>query len=485
MADPKGFMKYPSYKHPYRDVQERVLDYKEVITLRSMEESKEQGTRCMDCGIPFCHWGCPVSNLIPEWNDLMRQGNWKEAIDRLHSTNNFPEFTGRLCPAPCEGSCTLGINQDPVTIEANELAIIEHAYEKGYVKPILPVKRTGKKVAVVGSGPAGLAAAAQLNKVGHTVTVYEKDEKIGGLLRYGIPEFKMEKRVVDRRLKILEQEGIKFVTNTTIGKDISGQQLLKDFDAVCLAGGSRVPRDLPIEGRALNGIHFAMDFLTQSNKRAVGDAIKEEEILATGKNVVVIGGGDTGSDCVGTSNRQKAKSITQIEIMPKPGENRAADNPWPTFPMVLKITSSHEEGAERHWSVLTKKFEGENGQVKKLHCVSVEWYFNKEAGRMDMKEIPGSEFVLEADLVLLAMGFVHPEKEGLLTELGVEYDPRGNVKTSGKYDTNIKKVYAAGDMRRGQSLIVWAIAEGRNAASEIDAFLMGSTDLPRKEGYKT
>lgn len=478
-------MKYPSYNHPYRNVEERVKDYKEVFVLRSENESQEQGTRCMDCGIPFCHWGCPVSNLIPEWNDQMRQGNWKTAIDLLHSTNNFPEFTGRLCPAPCEGSCTLGINEDPVTIEANELAIIEHAYEHKLLQAIPPAVRTGKKVAVVGSGPAGLAAAAQLNKAGHEVTVYEKDPKIGGLLRYGIPEFKMEKWVVDRRLELLKAEGIRFITNTCIGRDIKGSELLQEYDALCLAGGSRVPRDLPIPGRDLQGIHFAMDFLSQSNKRAVGDPVDQPEILATGKHVVVLGGGDTGSDCVGTSNRQKARSITQIEIMPKPSEGRTPGNPWPTFPMVLKITSSHKEGADRQWSVLTKKFEGENGQVKRLHCVKVEWYFNKEANRMDMREIDGSEFVLEAELVLLAMGFLHPEHEGLLEELQLELDPRGNVKTQGKYDTSVPRVFAAGDMRRGQSLIVWAISEGRNAAAEIDRYLMGHTNLPRKEGYKT
>ncbi len=485
MADPKGFMKYTAQPHPYRSVEERVKDYKEVTTLRDEAVSMEQGTRCMDCGIPFCHWACPLSNLVPEWNDLLRRGEWEKAIERLHSTNNFPEFTGRLCPAPCEGSCTLGINNDPVTIEANELAIIEHAYKHGFVKPKPPAIRTGKKVAVVGSGPSGLAVAAQLNKVGHDVTVYEKADKIGGLMRYGIPHFKMEKWVIDRRLDILKTEGIHFIPNTEVGKDISADELLNKYDAICLSGGSRDPRDLPIEGRDLKGVHFALDFLSQSNRRSEGEKIEEEEILATGKNVIVIGGGDTGSDCVGTSNRQGAKSVTQLEILPKPDEKRKDSNPWPQYPFVLKTTSSHKEGCERMWNILTKRFVGENGHVKKLECVKVEWLPNPDGGRPIMKEVQGSEFTLDADLVVLAMGFLHPVHEGLLDALGVEYDARGNVLTKGNYDTSVEKVFSAGDMRRGQSLIVWAISEGRNAASEIDRYLMGETELPRKEGYKT
>lgn len=470
MGDTKGFLKVKRQSSHYRPVEERVKDYREVAVIRPEDRSREQASRCMDCGTPFCHWACPVGNVIPEWNDLLHTGQWQRAIDLLHSTNNLPEITGRLCPALCEFSCVLGVNDDPVTIRENELAIIEHAFREGLIAPRPPKKRTGKKVAVVGSGPAGLAAADQLNKAGHSVTVFEKDAKIGGILRYGIPDFKLDKAVIDRRVDIYKQEGITFTTGAEIGTAaFPVEKILKEFDAVCLTGGSRVPRDLPIEGRNLKGVYFAMDYLMGIN-RWVGKELTEADVInAAGKAVVVIGGGDTGSDCVGTANRQKAKSVTQIEVMPRPSECRTEDFPWPKFPLLLKTTSSHEEGAQREWAILTKKFIGENGVLKKLSCVRVA--FEKDAkGCPLMQEVPGSEFTVEADMVVLAMGFVYPEK-GLIQQLGLDVDQRGNIKTDAAFMTNVKKVFAAGDMRRGQSLIVWAISEGRKAAENISRYL--------------
>jgi glutamate synthase (NADPH/NADH) small chain len=479
MGDPKGFLKVKRKESACRPVCERLTDYKEISVMRDLEESAEQASRCMDCGTPFCHWGCPVGNYIPEWNDLATAGHWDKAFELLDATNNLPEITGRVCPAACEYACVLGINDDPVTIRENELAIVEDAFKKGRVKPKPPKTRTGKTVAVVGSGPAGLACAIQLNRAGHKVIVYERDGKLGGILRYGIPDFKLEKWVIDRRIKLMKKEGIKFVTDTNVGVDLPTGKLLSGHDAVCLTGGSRVPRDLKIEGRALEGIHFAMDFLMQSNRSVAGESIPSGSLIdVKGKKVVVIGGGDTGADCVGTANRQGASCVMQIEVMPKPEECRTEDYPWPLYPLLLKTTSSHEEGAERHWSILTKEFIGENGHVKKLKCARVE--FTRPAGQSCpvMKEVPGSEFEIEADMVILAVGFVHPEHDGLLDSLGVEYDERGNVKTDGEFMTTVNKVFVAGDMRRGQSLIVWAISEGRKAAHYIDKFLMGESGLP-------
>ncbi|MBN1522625.1 MAG: glutamate synthase subunit beta [Candidatus Aureabacteria bacterium] len=476
--DPKSFLKIPRTKTEYRPACERVKDYHQVFVMRDDEKSQEQAHRCMDCGTPFCHWGCPVGNYIPEWNELMFEGMWEKAFHLLHATNNLPEITGRVCPAPCEYSCVLGINDDPVTIRENELAIIEHAFRHGFIKPSPPESRTGKKVAVIGSGPAGLACADQLNKAGHSVTLFEKDKKIGGILRYGIPDFKLKKWVLDRRLEILEKEGIIFQTNTDAGEDISKDVLLKEFDAVILTGGSRTPRDLNIPGRNLKGIYFAMDYLTQSNRMVSGEGVKGQELIgAWGKKVLVIGGGDTGADCVGTAHRQEAACVVQIEILEQPSECRTDDFPWPYYPMLLKTSSSHEEGGERHWAVLTKKFIGDkDGHVKKLHCVRVE--FEKGTCPPKMKERRGSDFEIEADLVILAIGFLHPEHPGLLTDLGVEFDNQGNVKTDENFITSKDKVFAAGDLRRGQSLIVWAISEGRKAAYHVDKYLMGKTDLP-------
>ncbi|MBD3380066.1 MAG: glutamate synthase small subunit [Candidatus Omnitrophica bacterium] len=478
MGDPKGFMKIGRKTAGYRPVCERVKDYKYVNIMRSGEESGEQAARCMDCGTPFCHWACPVGNYIPEWNDLIFEGCRDKAFELLDATNNLPEMTGRICPAPCEYSCVLGINDDPVTIRENELDAIEYAFEKGIIKPKPPGQRTGKKVAVVGSGPAGLSCAQQLNRAGHSVTVFEKDDKPGGLLRYGIPDFKLEKRIVERRLDLLRQEGIDFRTSVKVGRDYRSGDLLDDFDAVCLAIGSRTPRDLDIEGRALEGIHFAMDYLTQSNKRVSGEGPDEKESIdAAGKKVVVIGGGDTGSDCVGTANRQGASCVVQIEVMPRPEECRTDAYPWPSYPLILKTSSSHEEGSEREWSVLTKKFIGSGGKLTALECVRVE--FEKTEGACPvMKEVPGSGFRLEADMALLAIGFVHPEHGGLVSDLGLELDERGNVKTDDSFRTSRDKVFSAGDMRRGQSLVVWAISEGRKAAYNIDRFLMGESALP-------
>lgn len=479
MGDVKGFLKFSRQNSPYREVCERVKDFKNVSKLRSEKQSEQQASRCMDCGTPFCHWGCPVGNYIPEWNDLVFNGHWEEAFRLLEATNNLPEITGRICPAMCEFACVLGINDEPVTIRENELAIIEYAFKKGLVKPNLPRKRTGKNVAVVGSGPAGLSCADQLNKAGHRVTLFERDDKIGGILRYGIPDFKLEKGIIDRRLDILKKAGIKFVTGANVGVGFPVSKLKKEFDAVCLAGGSRVARDLDIEGRKFKGIYFAMDYLIQANKINAGEKNpSRDKINAKGKKVIVIGGGDTGADCVGVAHRQGAGCVVQIELLPKPSECRTLDYPWPKYPMILKTSSSHAEGGERQWAVLTKKFMGENSCVKKLSCVKVDFSQKDQKGCPVMKELAGTEFEIDADLVILALGFVHPEHTGLLKELGVELDAKGNVKTDQNYMTSVKAVFSCGDMRRGQSLIVWAIAEGRKSAYHIDKYLMGFSSLP-------
>jgi glutamate synthase (NADPH/NADH) small chain len=474
-----GFMELERVEEPARPVAERVKNYKEFVLHLSDADAKQQGARCMDCGIPFCQSGCPVNNIIPDFNDLVFRQNWHEAINTLHSTNNFPEFTGRVCPAPCEAACTLNINDAPVGIKSIEHAIIDKAWEMGWVKPLPPKSRTGKRVAIVGSGPAGLAAAQQLARVGHDVVVFEKSDRIGGLLRYGIPDFKMEKSHIDRRVEQMQAEGVRFRCGQNIGVDTPAEVLTADFDAVILAGGAEWPRDLPVPGRELSGVHFAMDFLPQQNRVVAGDKVGSQ-ILATGKHVVVIGGGDTGSDCVGTSIRQGAASVTQFELLPMPPEQENKPLVWPYWPVKLRTSSSHEEGCSRDWSVASKRFGGSNGQVQKLVASRVEWKDGK------MAEVPGSEFELRADLVLLAMGFMGPTQSGLLEQfaaLGVERDQRKNVKatTEGQmaYQTTHAKVFAAGDMRRGQSLVVWAIREGRQCARSVDEFLMGRSDLPR------
>jgi len=478
MGKVTGFIEFKRDKQPYRPVAERIRDWKQVMLPSPTDKLQKQGARCMDCGIPFCHQGCPLGNLIPDWNDLVYRERWREAIDRLHATNNFPEFTGTLCPAPCEGSCVLEINDDPVTIKAIELAIIDHAFEAGWVKPEPPVVRTGKKVAVVGSGPAGLAAAQQLNRAGHWVTVFERDDRIGGLLRYGIPEFKMEKRVLDQRLRQLETEGVKFVTSAHVGVSVPVEDLRKNFDAILLAGGACAPRDLPIPGRELDGIHFAMEYLTLQNRRCEGDQISDEQfITAHGKRVVIIGGGDTGADCLGTVHRQGAVSVHQFEILPRPPDTRAPDNPWPQWPNIYRVSAAHEEGGERVYSVSTKRLFGdERGHLMGLESIQVE--LTRDNGRMAFKEIPGTEFTLPCELVLLAMGFLGAEREGMLAALGVKVTDRGNVWRDGNWMTSVPGVFTAGDMQRGQSLIVWAIAEGRSAARGIDQYLMGHSDLP-------
>ena len=485
MGKVTGFLEYQRLQEASEDKESRKKHYREFILRLSDDEAKIQGARCMDCGIPFCISGCPVNNIIPDWNDLVFRQDWKTAIESLHSTNNFPEFTGRVCPAPCEEACTLRINDDPVGIKSIEHAIVDKAWEEGWVAPLPPSHKTGKKVAVVGSGPAGLACAQQLARVGHDVVVFEKNDRIGGLLRYGIPDFKMEKWLIDRRLEQMEAEGVEFRVNHVIGqapvgagnkqaKPVNPKKLLAEFDAVVLAGGAELPRDLPVPGRELDGIHFAMDFLPLQNRRVAGDK-NVEDLWASGKHVVVIGGGDTGSDCVGTSNRHGAASVTQFELLPMPPDLER--NPvWPYWPQRLRTSSSHEEGAARDWSIATKEFVGENGKVKALKAVRLEWQNGK------MSELPGSEFVLPADLVLLAMGFVSPV-QGVLDAFGVDKDPRGNAKatTDGEacYLTSVPKVFAAGDMRRGQSLVVWAIREGRQCARAVDEFLMGFSELPR------
>lgn len=479
MGDIKGFLKVKRQTAQYRPVCERVKDYREVCMPPKNEHSKEQASRCMDCGTPFCHWGCPIGNYIPEWNDSIFHRHWEKAFKLLNATNNLPEITGRICPALCEYACVLGINDDPVTIREDELAIIEYAFKNGIIKPDPPKKRTGKRVAVIGSGPAGLACADQLNKAGHKVVVFERDDLPGGVLRYGIPDFKLEKWILDRRVKIFKKEGIEFRTCVNVGADYSVKKILKEFDAICIACGSRSPRDLKIEGRGLKGIHFAMDFLIQSNKRIAGKKIASEELIdAKGKRVVVIGGGDTGADCVGVANRQGAACVVQIELLPKPSECRTSDFPWPKYPMLLKTSTSHEEGVGREWAVLTKRFIGESGFVKRLSCVKVEFSQKDAKGCPIMKETAGSKFEIEADLIILALGFLHPEKKGLIEELNLGLDPRGNVKTGQNFMSSRKGVFAAGDMHRGQSLIVWAISEGRKAAHFIDKYLIGKTNLP-------
>ena len=473
MGNPTGFLEIARVTPERRPIQERLQDWKEVYKEFPEGTLKAQASRCMDCGVPFCHQGCPLGNIIPDWNDLVYRDQWKEALERLHSTNNFPEFTGRICPAPCEGSCVLGINADPVTIKNVEVAIIDRAFKEGIVKASPPPVRTGKRVAVVGSGPAGLAAAAQLNQAGHWVTVFERADRIGGLLRYGIPEFKMEKQVLDRRLNIMREEGITFRVNANVGVNVSVEDLGRDFDAILLAGGATFPRDLPVPGRELKGIYFAMQFLPLQNKRCEGDIISDSEFIsAKDKHVVIIGGGDTGADCLGTVHRQGARSVVQFELLPKPPQDRAPDNPWPNWPNIFRTSSAHEEGGERDYCVLTKSFTGGNGQVEQLHGVRVEF-----EGR-NMREIPGTEFTIDADLVLLAMGFLGPEPNGMLAQLGVTINERGNVATDSEKMTNIPGIFAAGDMARGQSLVVWAIREGRVAARWMDKYLMGSTDLP-------
>jgi len=470
-------MEYSRETPQRRAVDDRLQDWQEVYKPFPELKLMEQGARCMDCGIPFCHTGCPLGNIIPDWNDLVYRGQWQEAIRRLHATNNFPEFTGRLCPAPCEEACVLGINEPPVTIKNIENSIVERAFAEGWIRPEPPARRTDKKVAVVGSGPAGLAAAQQLNRAGHLVTVFERADRIGGLLRYGIPEFKMEKRVLDRRLSLMEAEGIVFTTNADIGGNVAVDELRKEFDAIVLAAGSTVPRDLPVPGRELKGIYFAMEFLPLQNKRCAGDKIQDEKFIsAEGKSVVIIGGGDTGADCLGTVHRQGCKAVVQLELLPKPPSGRDASMPWPYWPTILRTSSAHEEGGDRDWSVGTKNFSGTNGHVEKLHAVRLEWV--NEGGRTVMRDVPGSDFTLDADLVLLAMGFLGPEKKGLVENLGVEVDQRGNIKADDDYMTTVPGIFAAGDARRGQSLIVWAIWEGREAAVGVDRYLMGSSDLP-------
>jgi glutamate synthase (NADPH) small chain len=465
MGKTTGFLEYPRELAPRRPVTERVNDWFEIYQDFPEEKLRSQGARCMGCGIPFCQTGCPVNNLIPDWNDLVYRGRWKEAVRQLHATNNFPEFTGRICPAPCEAACVLAINQPAVTIKQNEKSIVERGFQEGWIRPQPPKVRSGKKVAIVGSGPAGLAAGQQLCRAGRAVTVYEKSDRIGGLLRYGIPEFKLEKHVIDRRLQQMCAEGVKFVTGVEIGKTVSAADLLREFDAVVLAGGAEQPRDLPVPGRDLKGIHFAMEFLPQQNKRCLGDTTPPEtEILATGKRVVIIGGGDTGADCLGTCHRQKPLSVHQFEIMPKPPLERSPLTPWPLWPMQLRTEGAHEEGGGRDWSIATTKFSGDDGHVKQLHAVRV-------GPPPRFEPIAGSDFTLEVDLVLIAMGFLGPVRNGMLEQFAVELDARGNVATGPSCMTSIPGVFAAGDMRRGQSLVVWAISEGRKAAAAVDAYL--------------
>ena len=479
MGKVTGFMEFDRLDRGYAPVDERTRHYKEFVIPLENNELKKQSARCMDCGIPYCHNGCPVNNLIPDWNDLVYEGNWKAALETLHSTNNFPEFTGRICPAPCEASCTLNITDKPVTIKSIECAIIDRGWEENWILPKISQIKTGKKVAVIGSGPAGLACAQQLARVGHAVTLFEKNASLGGLLRYGIPDFKMEKHLIDQRLTQMRAEGVVFKSNTEVGVNISADEILKQFDAMVLTGGSEKPRDLSVPGRELDGVHYAMDFLTQQNKRVAGeDNADNRTILAGGKHVVVIGGGDTGSDCVGTSIRQGAASVTQLEVMPKPPDVEDKALSWPNWPLKLRTSSSHLEGAERDWSVVTKAFTGKDEAVTGLELVRNEWRQNDE-GQFSMTEIPRTNFHIKADLVLLAMGFVHPRPEGLLNQLDVTLDDRGNVKADEtSYKTSRKDVFVAGDMRRGQSLVVWAIKEGRRAARAVDEHLMGTSTLP-------
>ncbi|HWA97297.1 MAG TPA: glutamate synthase subunit beta [Pirellulales bacterium] len=487
MGDVRGFMKFSRRHHDNQPVDERLRHYNEFLKVLPEAELRQQGARCMDCGIPFCHTGCPLGNIIPDFNDLVYRGQWQEALERLHATNNFPEFTGRVCPAPCEAACVLGINEDPVAIKEIEMSIADRGFDEGWVVPEPPLTRTGKRVAVVGSGPAGLAAAQQLNRAGHDVTVFERADRPGGLLMYGIPDFKLEKSRVWRRIKQIEAEGVSFRTNANVGVNVSTDELRDNYDAMLLCGGSTAPRDLPIPGRQLRGIHFAMEFLPQQNKRNQGDTIDgPDAIFATDKDVIIIGGGDTGSDCTGTSNRHRARSVTQFELLPKPPDlgyfprasERPGHSPWPYWTIMLRTSSSHEEGCDRHWSVLTKEFRAdENGHVASLVTCTIEWYTDPQ-GRQQFREVPGTEQVWPCQLVLLAMGFLGPEKTGPISDLGLQLDPRGNVKCDANYMSSVPGVFAAGDLRRGQSLVVWAIHEGREAARAVDRYLMGATHLP-------
>ncbi len=478
-----GFKEFNRKNFKRRSVSERIQDWKEIYFPWNEDEAKEQASRCMDCGVPFCNNGCPLGNLIPDWNDLVYSGDWKRAIDQLHATNNFPEFTGRICPAPCEAACTLSINDDPVTIEYIEKTIVERAFSEGWIKPETPNVRTDKHIAVVGSGPAGLAAAQQLNRAGHKVTVFERDSRIGGLLTFGIPDFKLEKEIVERRVNILKEEGINFKVNVNVGKDYSSEDLVNNFDAVCLAGGSTIPRNLDIEGRNLDGIHYAMEYLKQQNDLNQNNKLKiSNRIQATDKNVVILGGGDTGADCLGTAHRQGALSITQLELMESPPENRSINNPWPEWPLIMRSSSAHEEGGNREYSVLTKKLTGSNGKVKELHAVKIKFEKDK-SGNINLIEAPNSNFTIKADLVLLAMGFLHPQKEGLIDNLKVTLDNKGNVLTGNNMMSSKEKIFACGDMHHGQSLVVRAIASGRDCARNIDIWLMGTSNLPKVRGF--
>ena len=486
MGDPRGFMKYERKVFGTEPVDQRLKNYNEFLTILPADELKKQGARCMDCGVPFCHTGCPLGNIIPDFNDLVYRDQWHEASQRLHATNNFPEFTGRVCPAPCEAACVLGINEDPVAIKSIEMSIADKAFDEGWVIPEPPAVRTGKRVAVVGSGPAGLAAAQQLNRAGHLVTVFERADRPGGLLMYGIPDFKLEKWRVWRRIRQMEEEGVEFRCGVNVGSDVSTQTLRDEYDAIVLTGGATLGRDLPIPGRDLQGVHYAMEFLPQQNKRNAGDDVPGQ-ILAEGKDVVVIGGGDTGSDCDGTSNRQGCKSLTQFELLPQPPDlgkyprraERPASSPWPLWTQMLRTSSSHEEGCRREFSILTKEFLGDDkGRLRGLKTVRIEWYQDPATGQQKFKELPGTEQEWPCQLALLAMGFVGPDKHGPIADLGLELDPRGNVKTGPDYMTSTEGVFAAGDLRRGQSLVVWAIHEGREAARSVDLWLMGSTNLP-------
>jgi glutamate synthase (NADPH/NADH) small chain len=492
MGKPTGFLEYGRELPKKIDPKQRIQNYNEFVLEFGEEKVQTQAARCMNCGVPFCHNGCPLGNIIPEFNDAVYEGNWEDAAAILLSTNNFPEFTGRICPAPCESACVLGINKPPVAIEEIEKNIIETAFRKGFIKPNPPKKRTGKKVAVVGSGPAGLATAAQLNKAGHLVTVFERADEIGGLLRYGIPDFKLEKTVIERRVKLMEEEGIVFKTNANVGQNVKVKELLTGFDAIVLSGGSTKPRDLPIPGRNLKGVYFAMEFLSQQNKRVsnkevlvdhTGQPYQHGELLATDKNVLVIGGGDTGSDCVGTSNRHGARSVTQIELMPKPPAERDSSTPWPNWPMMLRTSSSHDEGCERAWAITTKEFIGDaEGNLTAVKIAEMGWVTPEGSTLPKYQELPGTEKTIPCELTLLAMGFLHPQHEGMLNELGVEYDERGNVKARENYQTTTNpKVFVAGDMRRGQSLVVWAISEGRECARNVDTYLMGSSTLEARD----